>query len=319
MVKRALESLDNNPHHHALSATAAWVAGPTVAPAAHVQLGATKRARPSPQDGNGMHHDMMCCGEPAAAPATGFSLTGVVVAVVPQHQHLEQHQQHCGHQALHQAAHSLPGDFGHAPGSVLAPAQAVQGPYGQAVAPHPAAPGGPEVQQFLQRLTRSTHSFLDSCAQHGSTSLVGSVHAAEASFSEAMWHCFAELNLLMDGHFNALPTSALRGYHSFTKAPRAQLWARFAASQGGQDGDHAFGRGSGPLHVQLVLFLLERALYCYPDLQIIKYSVAVPPWMHAWCSRWGPGRDGQLHMYALHAYTPCGTQTRVLYVPEFGV
>ena len=60
------------------------------------------------------------------------------------------------------------------------------------------------------------------------------------------------------------------------------------------------------------------ALHLAP-MQIIKYTVAVPPWMHAWCGRWGPGRDGQLHMYALHAYTPCGTQTRVLYVPDFGV
>jgi hypothetical protein len=35
-----------------------------------------------------------------------------------------------------------------------------------------------------------------------------------------------------------------------------------------QDGDYTFGRGGGPLHAQLVLFLLERALYCYPDLQV---------------------------------------------------
>lgn len=51
--------------------------------------------------------------------------------------------------------------------------------------------------------------------------------------------CFGELNLEMEQHFASLPARAIRGYHSFTRMPRAMLLERYALSLQQQGHGHA--------------------------------------------------------------------------------
>ena len=43
---------------------------------------------------------------------------------------------------------------------------------------------------------------------------------------ELFWQAFAEMNQLLENYFASLPTSALRGYHSFTRCSKAAMWSR---------------------------------------------------------------------------------------------
>ncbi len=73
----------------------------------------------------------------------------------------------------------------------------------------------------------------------------------------------------MSHHFSSLPTAMLRGYHSFTRAPRAQLWARFALSQGAQ-----VRRGGKAAQEAFFVVLLHGRCYRSPS------CAPTDPWLH---------------------------------------
>ncbi|PNH03764.1 hypothetical protein TSOC_010138 [Tetrabaena socialis] len=91
-------------------------------------------------------------------------------------------------------------------------------------------PGDPDAQLFLEQLVSCMQAHVTRCQVLGHTSAAFSSQQSAAYIGTPFWHAVAELNVLLSRHFTALPTSMLRGYHSFTRAPRAQLWGRLAAS-----------------------------------------------------------------------------------------
>ncbi|KAG1670828.1 hypothetical protein FOA52_003419 [Chlamydomonas sp. UWO 241] len=174
---------------------------------------------------------------------------------------------------------------------------------------------------WLQRLCRSSHD--------AHTSL------ASANLSEHLWQCFAEFNLLMEDHFPSVPTTAIRGYHSITRMPKALLADRFMQSHGHAQQQPTsgalFGGPALPMQAQMVLLVLDRVFTSYRDAAIVKYALEAPPWLAAWCGRWGlrPGADGTVAVVAVHAYAPAAHSAptgganeaapmRVVYVPCFG-
>ncbi|KXZ55501.1 hypothetical protein GPECTOR_2g1050 [Gonium pectorale] len=177
-------------------------------------------------------------------------------------------------------------------------------------------PACPEARQFLQHLVTAMRAD----GQLAGSSSDGHYRSAPAQcLGTALWHALAELNTLLAQHFSGLPTSMLRGYHSFVKAPRAQLWARFAASQGAQGHEAAFGRDGGPSHAMLLRFLLEHVLEAYPSASAVVYTIEVPHWLRGWCARWGHPGHGPIRVMALFAYRDNGalppSSPRVLYIP----
>lgn len=75
-------------------------------------------------------------------------------------------------------------------------------------------------------------------------------------------HCFAELNLLLQGwDLEDVPQRALLGYHSFTRSPKQQLLGRISIPQASTSA--AVNASSTPaLHMQLVTMLLDCVLTC---------------------------------------------------------
>ncbi|GIL79596.1 hypothetical protein Vretimale_12299 [Volvox reticuliferus] len=170
-------------------------------------------------------------------------------------------------------------------------------------------PHCPFARQFLEQLA----SCLLGCqlASHGGLS-GGS--AVAANLGTAFWHAFAELNVLLARHFAELPTSMLRGYHSFTRAPRGQLWQRFLASQGAEmcEGMHV----GLPGWLAMTRFLLEYVLAAHPTASCVVYTIEVPPWLRTWCARWNHPGNAPLRVLAVFAYEAVGTPSpRALYVP----
>ncbi|KAG2501780.1 hypothetical protein HYH03_000280 [Edaphochlamys debaryana] len=156
----------------------------------------------------------------------------------------------------------------------------------------------------------------DSLAAAGCSSSGAS--AGLAHIGTPAWHSIAELNVLMARHFSSLPTSMLRGYHSFTRQPRAQLWSRFAQSQGAPPGHEAsFGLGPGtPLQVSLTRVLLEHVLSPCPTASCVVYTMEVPAWLRPWAARWGYPARAPLRVLAVFAYPGADNAApRVLYVP----
>ncbi|EFJ45898.1 hypothetical protein VOLCADRAFT_105783 [Volvox carteri f. nagariensis] len=166
-----------------------------------------------------------------------------------------------------------------------------------------------DARRFLEQLAGCLLGCqLASSDRASNTGVVG------ASLGTALWHSFAELNVLLARQFSELPTSMLRGYHSFTRAPRAQLWFRFAASQGGEMCEEM--QAGMPGWLVLMRFLLEHILAPYPTASCVMYTIEVPPWLRTWCARWGQGSNTPLRILALFAYEAAGTPSpRTLYVP----
>ncbi|GLC40794.1 hypothetical protein PLESTB_000021900 [Pleodorina starrii] len=176
-------------------------------------------------------------------------------------------------------------------------------------------PHCPDARLFLEQLI----TCMLGCQNGGSVGLAASSTAA-GSLGTALWHAFAELNVVLARHFSELPTSMLRGYHSFTRAPRAQLWHRFAASQGAEmSEEHHTAMGCCGMQRWLVLtrFLLEHVLAGCPTASCVMYTIEVPAWLYGWCARWGhPGNNAPLRVLALFAYEAAGAPSpRALYVP----
>ncbi|GLI68168.1 hypothetical protein VaNZ11_012508 [Volvox africanus] len=172
-----------------------------------------------------------------------------------------------------------------------------------------APPYCPDACQFLEHL--ATCLVRCQLAGNGGLSLSSAV---AASLGTVMWHAFAELNVLLARHFAELPTSMLRGYHSFTRAPRGQLWQRFSASQGAEmcEGMHA----GLPGWLAMTRFLLEHVLAAHPSASCVVYTIEVPPWLRAWCARWNHPGNAPLRVLAVFAYEAAGaTSPCALYVP----
>ncbi|GFR49313.1 hypothetical protein Agub_g11336 [Astrephomene gubernaculifera] len=165
-----------------------------------------------------------------------------------------------------------------------------------------------DAQRFLEHLADCMLSY-----QRSSSSCAAGAGAGE-SLGTALWHAFAELNVVMARHFSELPTSMLRGYHSFTRAPRAQLWERVAASPGAQSGAECY-QGL-PWHLALMRHLLEHVLGAYPSASCVLYTIEVPQWLRGWCARWGHPGAGPMRVLALFAFDASGSPSpRVLYIP----
>uniref|UniRef100_A0A7R9V4N8 Uncharacterized protein n=1 Tax=Chlamydomonas euryale TaxID=1486919 RepID=A0A7R9V4N8_9CHLO len=174
-----------------------------------------------------------------------------------------------------------------------------------------------EVVQWLQALARS----------HNAAAAL-----TEANLNDQTWHCFAEFNLLFDAHFAATPTSALRGYHSFTRMNKALLVERFLLSHGQHAAGCAAAAAAGaaplfsgpgpvPLQARMVAFVLTKVFTSYPEAAVARYSLEAPAWLLPWCARWGlrPCADGTVTVTAVHAYPAggSGAPVRVIYVPSF--
>lgn len=162
-----------------------------------------------------------------------------------------------------------------------------------------------EVTLFLDRLVQGTTPALLSQRTSG--------------LNDAVWQCFAELNLAVERNFSSLPAQTLKGYHSFTRSSRAQLWVRFATSQGLSDAQAAAGPIPHlPLHLQLVAFILEAAFGAYPEATIIKYTFSLPPWLTGWAARWGYGSP-DITLLAMQAYDghSLNHPARTVFVPIF--
>lgn len=130
----------------------------------------------------------------------------------------------------------------------------------------------------------------------------------------------ADLNIILQAQFQALPSSALKGYHSLTRAPRAQLWSRFVFAMAGAAAGDGYGHNCGPLHAQMLRVLLERALASYAEAQLVQYTFVMPTWLHGWAQKWGWGRAA-MTVLALHAFAPGPDHqqhaVRVIYIPCF--
>ncbi|KAG2452454.1 hypothetical protein HYH02_002696 [Chlamydomonas schloesseri] len=216
-------------------------------------------------------------------------------------------------------------------------------------------PAEPESHRFLLQLARVWQDFAAQAQRFGAPSTTPVIICPAACVGTPFWLAFAELNSLFARHFSTLPTSMLRGYHSFTRAPRAQLWARFAASQGAPPGTEAtFCLAGGRPHAVMTRFLLEHVLAAatssssgagpsscssgvqalsgpvtagqvpapapvqggYPTASLVTYTLEVPDWLRCWCARWGQPPAAPLRVLALFAFEADGARSpRVLYVP----
>lgn len=72
----------------------------------------------------------------------------------------------------------------------------------------------------------------------------------------------------------AMPQGSLLSYHSFVRAPKAALWAHYAASVGLRCSAAGAPGGEAPLEAQLTAFLLVR-------MGPMGLSGGV------WCAQWG--------------------------------
>ncbi|KAG2424363.1 hypothetical protein HXX76_014572 [Chlamydomonas incerta] len=196
-----------------------------------------------------------------------------------------------------------------------------------------APPAEPESHRFLLQLAQVWQDFAAQAQRFGAPSNTPVIICPAACVGTPYWLAFAELNSLFARHFSELPTSMLRGYHSFTRSPRAQLWARFAASQGAAPGTEAtFCLAGGRPHAVLTRFLLEHVLAAatgpaaaagagagangFPTASLVTYTLEVPDWLRCWCARWGQPPAAPLRVLALFAYEADGARCpRVLYVP----
>lgn len=213
--------------------------------------------------------------------------------------------QQCGHQqAMAGKKHCMPSSFAGQLGVV---------------------PGGADAAEvFLQRLARSLGgSLADGSPVHGSPT-GSALLAALPALDNPVWRCFAELNILLEQHWQSMPSAILRGYHSFTRNPKATLWARFAHALGGYHVSDL--RETRPLHMQMVGFVLDSVFRSYAEAGIVVYTFRLPDFLLPWAHRWGY-QAAELTVFAVSAYAPDGSMSpdmpsdappvRRLFVPRF--
>lgn len=163
----------------------------------------------------------------------------------------------------------------------------------------------------------------DSCDSNFSSSQLGSFHCLGGSgapsallphmhvqSNEWHWPCFLELNAVLQQCFQNLPTSAIKGYHSFTRTNKQRVAERFYSAYGPDrvPTTNAWGVVSSFPHI--VMHLLETELINCSEAAVYVYRVTVPDWMLSWCLRWG-FRTDVASFAAVHGYSASRSHTSV--------
>jgi hypothetical protein len=129
----------------------------------------------------------------------------------------------------------------------------------------------------------------------------------------ALWACVAELNAAAGPNFAALPTTALRGLHSFSRAPKANLLAAFCQAGAG-------GASTSVPPLCLLSYVLSEVFHTYELVGLVRYELAAPAWLAPWAARWrlgGGAGGGDVAVLALTPFSACGAAHPTLFLPAF--
>lgn len=120
----------------------------------------------------------------------------------------------------------------------------------------------------------------------------------------------------------------LLSYHSFTRTSKPSVFSRMCSVYSVSAEDVVRGAVQGPLHLRMILHVLQNVYHGFADAGINLSSFHTPDWMKPWCAKWGfsTSHRSMTTIYTVNAYPTqhavdgvCHGQppVRTLLVPSF--
>jgi hypothetical protein len=121
-----------------------------------------------------------------------------------------------------------------------------------------------------------------------------------------------ELNAMFQAHPDLFQQTPLLSYHSFTRTTKPSVFSKMCSVHSVSAEDVVKGAVAGPLHLRLVLHVLQNVYQGYSDASIVLSSFHTPEWMKLWCNKWGfsTSRRSMTSIYTVNAFPEPHTETR---------
>lgn len=106
--------------------------------------------------------------------------------------------------------------------------------------------------------------------------------------------------------------TTLLSYHSFTRTSKPSVFSKMCSVYSVSPEEIVQGAVQGPLHLRMILHILQHVYQGYADASIILSSFHTPEWLKPWCSKWGfaTSKRCMTTIYTVHAFP---------HAPEAGV
>lgn len=126
------------------------------------------------------------------------------------------------------------------------------------------------------------------------------------------WLAVEELNAMFQAHPDLFQHTPLLSYHSFTRTTKPSVFSKMCSVHSVSAEDVVKGAVAGPLHLRLVLHVLQNVYQGYSDASIVLSSFHTPEWMKLWCNKWGfsASRRSMTSIYTVNAFPEPDTETR---------